>query len=101
MPTETEASFKPARYYQKLIREIDVPFLSDGENARRAVQVFDHEAANIIHSQKWVADNFENDYDIAWTCHEYGVCAVLVREFRFSASEQIKWLRAGLRASRR
>ncbi|MCC7164000.1 MAG: tetratricopeptide repeat protein [Anaerolineae bacterium] len=76
-------------------------YLEGGENVVAGLKLFEQELTHIRAGQKWAAENWETNEEVARLCIEYPLDAAHTVNLRLSAREQIRWLEEAVKAARK
>jgi tetratricopeptide (TPR) repeat protein len=95
------AERRHARHFLEFLRVIDSLFKKGGQESLLALGLFDAEWTNIRAGQAWAAARLQEDDEAATLCDAYPDAAAYYLPIRRPPQDRIRWIEAGLAASRK
>ncbi len=96
-----EAGERHCEYYLIELGAADDAYLRGGDSIKEAMARFDAERGNIEAGQKWAEERAGEEERAARYCSQYPDSGAYILHLRQHPRERIKWLKAGLSASRK
>jgi tetratricopeptide (TPR) repeat protein len=99
-PERSVAQRRHAGYYEEVLALADDLFKAGGKQILEGLRLFDGEWANIQAGQGWAVAHAESDQEATKLARGYPEAGVFCLLLRLRPRQRVRWLEAGLKASR-